>query len=174
MILKIDKENLLSALIFQSKYDPLHHLDGICFDAEKKLYSSDRFRAFIGEHQTVGLKEKIIIKLKNKPPSNFNFAEINTENELIFYFSKEGLKLDVGLISIKYGTFPDIEEMIPKDFISVDSIIFNSRYINDLNLAAKIFNPQQPSLKIQFSNENKLTVNIGKTAKVILKALREN
>lgn len=173
MILKINKETLLSALIFQPKNDVRYYLNGLCFAPDFNIFSTDGHRLFVGQHSTEKLKKQIIVKIENRPPVRFDHAEIDTKKLLIFYFSENGVKTGVGLISIVDGVFPDVEKLIPTEFKPVDVISLNSDYINDINKAAKFFNRHAPCLKIKLTGQSSTTaIDIDKTAKVLLMPMR--
>lgn len=97
MILTVSKQALLSAMIFQAKLDVRYFLNGICFAPDKKLYSTDGYRAFIGEHETDGLEDRIIVAIKGAKPTKFEKAEIDTDTGYISYLDSDGLRVDAGL-----------------------------------------------------------------------------
>jgi DNA polymerase-3 subunit beta len=142
MILTLSKEALLSAMIFQAKKDVRYYLNGICFAPDKKLYATDGHRAFIGEHETEGLKERVIVAIKGPKFSKFEKAEIDTESGVIKYIDNVKRQVALGLCEVVDGKFPDIDRVVPKDNQPVTSIGFNAGYLADIEKAAKLYSPK--------------------------------
>ncbi len=149
MILTLSKRAMLSAMIFQAKNDVRYYLNGICFAPDKKLYSSDGYRCFIGEHETDGLKENIIIAIKGPRFIKFDKAEIDTESEIITYQDEAGARVGFGLCSVIDGRYPDIEKIIPKENKPVSEIGFNASYLADIEKAARLYNPHFEAIRIK-------------------------
>jgi len=150
MILTLSKAALLSAMIFQAKKDVRYYLNGICFAPDKKLYSTDGHRAFIGEHDNAELTENIIVAVKGPKITSFEKAEVDTDSGLISYFDKHGSRVGVGLCDVVDGRYPDIEKVISK-FQSnpTDEIGFNAGYLADIEKAAKLYNPKFCDVRIK-------------------------
>jgi DNA polymerase-3 subunit beta len=150
MILTLSKAALLSALIFQAKKDVRYYLNGICFAPDKKLYSTDGHRAFIGEHDNAYLTENIIIAIKGAKVTSFEKAEIDTESGLVTYLNEHGSRVGAGICEVVDGRFPDIERVI-STFKSTptDEIGFNAGYLADIEKAAKLYNPKFCGIKIK-------------------------
>ncbi|MFT8211557.1 MAG: hypothetical protein ACMZI0_15070 [Symbiopectobacterium sp.] len=150
MILTISKTALLSAMIFQAKADVRYYLNGICFAPDKKLYSTDGHRAFIGEHETDGLEDRIIVAIKGAKPSKFDKASIDTDTGNVAYLDEHGSRVGAGLCEVIDGRFPDIDH-IASNFKSkpTDEIGFNDGYLADIEKAAKLYNPKFCGIKIK-------------------------
>lgn len=149
MNLTVSKRALLSAMIFQAHKDVRYYLNGICFAPEGKLYATDGHRAFVGEHETEGLTENVIITLKSPRFVKFDNASIDTETGIVTYFDEHGIRVGVGLAEVVDGRYPDIERVIPKDNQPVTSIGFNARYLADIEKAAKLYNPRFEAITIK-------------------------
>lgn len=150
MILTLSKAALLSALIFQAKKDVRYYLNGICFAPDKKLYSTDGYRAFIGEHDNDELTESVIIAIKGSKVTNFEKAEIDTDSGLVSYLDEHGLRVGAGICEVVDGRFPDIQRIV-SGFKSnpTDEIGFNAGYLADIEKAAKLYNPKFCCIKIK-------------------------
>ena len=149
MILTLSKRAMLSAMIFQAKNDVRYYLNGICFGPDKKLYSTDGHRAFVGEHETEGLTGNIIIAIKGPRFIKFDKAQIDTESEIITYQDEIGARVGFGLCSVVDGLFPNIEKIIPKENKPVSEICFNASYLADIEKAARLYNPHFEAIKIK-------------------------
>lgn len=129
MILTVDKKALLSAMIFQAKCDVRYYLNGIYFAPDKKLYSTDGHRAFLGEHESEDLKENIIVAIKGPKFVKFDKAKLDTESGIVTYFYDEGLRVGATICEVIDGKYPDINHMIPKEkilyqrFVSMPAIL---------------------------------------------------
>lgn len=150
MILTLSKAALLSAMIFQAKKDVRYYLNGICFAPDKKLYSTDGHRAFIGEHDNSDLTENIIIAIKGAKVTNFEKAEIDTDSGLVTYLDEHSSRVGAGICDVIDGRFPDIQRVI-STFKSAptDEIGFNAGYLADIEKAAKLYNPKFCGIKIK-------------------------
>jgi len=149
MIIKVEKRQLLSAQLFRAYQDVRYYLNGLFFDKDGTLASTDGHRLFVGKYEG-RMKKGVIISIMNKVPTRFSYAEINTKEGLIFYKSEDGENLSVGLIEVIDGRFPDYKRIIPKikaeEHTSV--IGFNTEYLSDVLKVGKIINPKYPSVKI--------------------------
>jgi len=149
MILTISKPALLSAMIFQAKKDIRYYLNGICFAPDKKVYSTDGHRAFIGEHDAE-LTENIIVSIKGAKVLSFEKAEIDTDSGLVTYLDDHGVRVGVGLCDVVDGRYPDIERVISKfESNPTEEIGFNAGYLADIEKAAKLYNPKFCGIKIR-------------------------
>lgn len=149
MLLKLSKRALLASMIFQAKIDPRYYLCGICFAPDGKLYSTDGHRAFIGEHQSEGLTESIIIKITGPRFVKFETAEIDTETGIVSYMDTHGVRQGVAMAKVVDGRFPDIDRVIPKGNEPVSEIGFNAGYLSDIEKAAKLYNAKWPGILIK-------------------------
>lgn len=153
MILKLSKRALLAAMIFQAKTDPRYYLCGICFAPNGRLYATDGYRAFIGEHQSEDLGENIIVKIKGPRFTKFDRAEIDTEMGVLTYLDGIGECVSLAPVSVVDGQYPDIGRVIPKENSPVDAIGFNAGYLADIEKAAKLYNPKWPGIVIKPSGQ---------------------
>lgn len=159
MILTLSKAALLSALIFQAKKDVRYYLNGICFAPDKKLYSTDGHRVFIGEHDSAELTENIIVSIKGAKVTCFENAEIDTDSGLISYLDENGSRVGVGLCDVVDGRYPDIEKVISKfKNKPTDEIGFNAGYLADIEKAAKLYNPKFCGIKIKPNGNTEASV----------------
>ncbi|WP_291971362.1 hypothetical protein [Candidatus Symbiopectobacterium sp.] len=150
MMLTISKTVLLSAMLFQAKADVRYYLNGICFAPDKKLYSTDGHRAFIGEHETDGLNDQVIVAIKGAKPTRFDKAEIDTDTGYVSYFDVHGLRIGAGLCEVIDGRFPDIERLTSTfESKPTNEIGFNAGYLADIEKAAKLYNPEFCGIKIK-------------------------
>lgn len=150
MILTVSKNALLSALIFQAKGDVRYYLNGICFAPDKKLYSTDGHRAFIGEHTTDGISEQIIIAISGPKVTKFETASIDTEAGIVSYLDEHGERISAGVCKVVDGRFPDVERLrTSHENAPVNEIAFNASYLADIEKAAKLYNPKFCGVKIK-------------------------
>ncbi|WP_414618653.1 hypothetical protein [Serratia liquefaciens] len=149
MIITVSKIALLSAMIFQAKKDVRYYLNGICFAPDKKLYATDGHRAFIGEHETEGLTDNVIVAIKGAKFTKFERAEINTDTGLVAYLDEHGTRVSAGLCEVVDGRFPDVERVVPKENNPVSEIGFNASYLADIEKAAKLYNPKFCGIRIK-------------------------
>lgn len=174
MILTVDKKSLLSAMIFQAFDDERYYLNGICFAPDKKLYSTDGHRAFLGEHESEDLKENVIVAIKGPKFVKFDKAKLDTESGIVTYFDDEGLRVGATICEVVDGKYPDINHMIPKEKNPVSEICFNASYLADIDKAAKLYNPRFPSIKIKTNgNDSASIVELSKNAFVIVLPVRD-
>ena len=150
MILTVSKNALLSAMIFQAKGDVRYHLNGVCFSPDKKLYSTDGHRAFIGEHTTDGLTEQIIIAISGPKVTKFETASIDTDTGVVSYLDENGERTSAGVCKVVDGRFPDVQRIIRGyKNKATDEIGFNASYLADIEKAAKLYNPKFCGIKIK-------------------------
>ncbi|WP_210448190.1 hypothetical protein [Pantoea ananatis] len=149
MLLTISKPAMLSALLFQAKNDPRYYLMGMCFAPENELYATDGHRLFVGQHQTDGLKESIIVRLKGPRFTNFHKATFDTESGVVTYLDEFDLRLNLGLCEVVDGKFPDVKRVLPKDNKPVNVIGFNAKYLADVEKVARLYNPKFESIQIK-------------------------
>lgn len=150
MILTVSKNALLSAMIFQAKGDVRYYLNGVCFSPDKKLYSTDGHRAFIGEHTTDGLTEQIIVAISGPKVTKFETASIDTDTGIVSYLDENGERTSAGVCKVVDGRFPDIERVrAAHESKPVDEIGFNASYLADIERAAKLYNPQFCGVRIK-------------------------
>lgn len=150
MILTVSKNALLSALIFQAKGDVRYYLNGICFAPDKKLYSTDGHRAFIGEHTTDDISEQIIVAISGPKVTKFETASIDTETGIVSYLDDHGERTSAGVCKVVDGRFPDIERLrTSHESAPVNEIAFNASYLADIEKAAKLYNPKFCAVKIK-------------------------
>ncbi|EFC1681046.1 hypothetical protein FA844_23850 [Escherichia coli] len=150
MILTVSKNALLSAMIFQAKGDVRYYLNGVCFSPDKKLYSTDGHRAFIGEHTTDGLTEQIIVAISGPKVTKFETASIDTDTGIVSYLDKNGERTSAGVCKVVDGRFPDIERVrAAHESKPVDEIGFNASYLADIEKAARLYNPQFCGVRIK-------------------------
>lgn len=169
MILTVGKKALLSAMIFQAKGDVRYYLNGICFSSNKKLYSTDGHRVFIGEHETEDLDENIIISIASPRFTKFDKAKIDTNSGIVTYFNENELRVGVALCKVIDGQFPEIDRVIPKENKPVSVIGFNAGYLADIEKVAKIYNPNYKKIKIKPNgNENPSIVELNENTFIIV------
>ncbi|HHG2375641.1 TPA: hypothetical protein ACPVEL_003801 [Escherichia coli] len=150
MILTVSKNALLSAMIFQAKGDVRYYLNGVCFSPDKKLYSTDGHRAFIGEHTTDGLTEQIIVAISGPKVTKFETASIDTDTGIVSYLDENGERTSAGVCKVVDGRFPDIERVrAAHESKPVDEIVFNASYLADIEKAARLYNPQFCGVRIK-------------------------
>ena len=150
MILTVSKNALLSAMIFQAKGDVRYYLNGVCFSPDKKLYSTDGHRAFIGEHTTDGLTEQIIVAISGPKVTKFETASIDTDTGIVSYLDENGERTSAGVCKVVDGRFPDIERVrAAHESKPVDEIGFNASYLADIEKAARLYNPQCCGVRIK-------------------------
>ncbi len=136
-LIRVEKAHLLSALKFQAKNDPRYYLCGVYFDSDGSLVSTDGHRIFVGKHS--GIAESTILKFIGHIPKRFEYANIDIKNELINYYDDNGVRLDVGIISVVDGRYPDWRRVINKPPTRVSEIGFNGDYVSDVFHIAKLF-----------------------------------
>lgn len=149
MIIKVEKAQLLSAQLFRAYQDVRHYLNGLFFDKDGTLAATNGHKLFVGKHLSK-MKVGVIISIKDKIPTKFYYAEINTQKGLIFYKSEKDETLSVGLIEVVDGVYPDYKKVIPKlsEEKHTSSISFNTQYLGDIVKVGKIINPKSPTVKI--------------------------
>lgn len=156
MIVKVEKAQLLSAQLFRAYQDVRCYLNGLFFDKDGTLAATNGHTLFVGKHLSK-LDKGVIISIKDKIPTRFYYAEINTQKGLIFYKSEKDEILSVGLIEVVDGIYPDYKKLIPT--ISKEtyapSICFSAKYLENILKAGKIFNPKLPMVKILMPMSNK-------------------
>lgn len=173
MILTVDKKALLSAMIFQAKCDVRYYLNGICFAPDKKLYSTDGYRAFLGEHESEDLEDNVIVAIKGPKFVKFDKAKIDTESGVVTYFDDEGLRVGAAICNVIDGKYPDINRVIPKENNPVSEIRFNARYLADIYKAVALYNPRYPFIKIKTNgNDSASIVELSRNAFVIVLPVR--
>ncbi|WP_339053230.1 hypothetical protein [Arsenophonus endosymbiont of Crataerina pallida] len=173
MILTVDKKALLSAMIFQAKCDVRYYLNGICFAPDNKLYSTDGYRVFIGEHKTEALHENVIISIKGTKFTRFDKAQIDTHSGIVTYFDEDELRVGAAICEVIDGEYPNIEQMIPKENKPVSIIGFNASYLADIQKVAKIYNPKYQSIKIKPNgNDNASIVELSENVSVIIMPMK--
>lgn len=176
MILTLTKRALLAAMIFQAKKDPRYYLCGICFAPDKKLYSTDGHRLFVGHHSTEGLENNIIIQLKGPRFTKFDTAHIDTDTGIMKYLDEDGEVVSVALVKEVDGKFPDVERVIPKDSAPVSEIGFNAGYLAGIEKAAKLYNPKWPGIVIKTNGNIHASIielnSVYEEAKIVLMPCR--
>ncbi|EGT5702081.1 hypothetical protein [Atlantibacter hermannii] len=150
MILTVSKNALLSAMIFQAKGDVRYYLNGVCFAPDKKLYSTDGHRAFIGEHTTEGLDDHVIVTISGPKVTKFETASIDTDTGIVTYLDANGASVSAGICKVVDGRFPDVQRIIRGyKNKATDEIGFNASYLADIEKAAKLYNPKFCGIKIK-------------------------
>lgn len=150
MILTVSKNALLSAMIFQARNDVRYYLNGICFSADKKLYSTDGHRAFVGEHMTDDLENDVIVEISGPKVTKFETASIDTDSGIVSYLDECGQRVSAGVCKTVDGKFPDIERLISNyQGKPTEEIAFNASYLADLEKAAKLYNPKFSAITIK-------------------------
>lgn len=176
MLLTLTKPALLSALLFQAKNDPRYYLMGFCFAPGKELYSTDGHRLFIGEHQTDGLEQNIIVRLKGPRFTRFDKATFDTESGVVTYLDEFGVRQNLGLCEVVDGKYPDVKRVIPTDNKSVSEIGFNAKYLADVERVARLYNPKFESIRIKPNGSSTGSLieirNPWETAKIIVMPMR--
>ncbi|MFS1563791.1 MAG: hypothetical protein ACL7AX_13645 [Candidatus Arsenophonus phytopathogenicus] len=173
MILTVSKPALLSTMIFQAKCDERYYLNGICFAPDKKLYSTDGNRVFVGEHETKDLSENVIVSIKGARFTRFDKAQIDTQSGIVTYFDEDELRVGAAICEIIDGKYPDINRVIPKESKTVSEIGFNASYLADIEKVAKIYNPKYKSIKIKPNgNDSAAIVELNKNTSVIVMPTR--
>lgn len=159
MILTVSKAALLGAMIFQARNDARYYFNGICFAPDKKIYSTDGHRAFIGEHLTDDLTESVIISLGGPKFTRFDRAEIDTEAGIVFYLSESGIRVGVGLCDVVDGRYPDIEKLL-ENFKNreTNEIGFNAGYLADIEKAAKLYDHKFCGIRIKTNGNTNASV----------------
>jgi DNA polymerase III sliding clamp (beta) subunit (PCNA family) len=159
MILVISKAALLSAMIFQAKKDVRYYLNGICFSPDRRVYATDGHRAFIGEHETDGVKENIIVSISGPKVSKFEKASIDTESGIVSYLDEHGVRVGAGICEVVNGRFPDIERITSKyENKPTDEIGFNAGYLADIEKAAKLYSPKFCGIKIKPNGNSEASI----------------
>ncbi|HDR2728410.1 TPA: hypothetical protein QCJ53_004333 [Enterobacter roggenkampii] len=159
MILTVSKNALLSAMIFQAKGDVRYYLNGVCFSPDKKLYSTDGHRAFIGEHTTEGLTEQIIVAISGPKVTKFESASIDTDSGIVSYLDENGERTSAGVCKVVDGRFPDVERLRSSyENKPVEEIGFNASYLADIEKAAKLYNPHFCGIKIKPGGSDKAAI----------------
>ena len=97
MLIKVSRTILESAVIFQAKHDVRYYLGGICFKADGRVCSTDGHRMFIGSKHSGELKDDIVIKVSKSPVRAYDHAIIDTESEIVSYFTESLIKVVVGM-----------------------------------------------------------------------------
>lgn len=156
MIIKVEKAQLLSAQLFRAHQDPRHYLNGLFFDKDGTLAATNGHKLFIGKHLSK-IKTGVIVSIKDKIPTRFYYAEINTQKGLIFYKSEKDENLSIGLIEVVDGVYPDYKKVIPKfsQKKHTSSIGFNTQYLAEILKVGKIINPKFPAVKILMPMDDK-------------------
>ncbi|WP_313020963.1 hypothetical protein [Atlantibacter hermannii] len=159
MILTVSKNALLSAMIFQAKGDVRYYLNGVCFAPDKKLYSTDGHRAFIGEHTTEGLDDQVIVTISGPKVTKFETASIDTDTGIVSYLDEHGERSSAGVCKVVDGRFPDVERLrSAHENQPVNEIGFNASYLADIEKAAKLYNPKFCGVKIKPGGSEKVAV----------------
>ncbi|OCG33675.1 MULTISPECIES: hypothetical protein [unclassified Gilliamella] len=149
MIIKVEKAQLLSAQLFRAYQDVRYYLNGLFFDKDGTLAATNGHKLFVGKHLSK-IKAGVIISIKDKIPTKFYYAEINTQKGLIFYKSEKDETLSVGLIEVVDGVYPDYKKIIPKLSTKKHTSVigFNTEYLSDILKVGKIISPKFPAVKI--------------------------
>lgn len=159
MILTVSKNALLSAMIFQAKGDIRYYLNGVCFAPDKKLYSTDGHRAFIGEHTTEGLNDQVIVTISGPKVTKFETASIDTDTGIVSYLDEHGERTSAGVCKVVDGRFPDVERLrSAHESQPVNEIGFNASYLADIEKAAKLYNPKFCGIKIKPNGNTKASL----------------
>lgn len=164
MIIKVEKAQLLSAQLFRAHQDSRQYLNGLFFDKDGTLAATNGHKLFIGKHLSK-IKTGVILSIKDRIPTRFCYAVINTQKGLISYKSEKDENLSVGLIEIVNEVYPDYKKVIPKlsEEKHTSSISFNTQYLGDIVKVGKIINPKSPTVKILMprNSYNPLFLNFG-------------
>ena len=159
MILTVSKNALLSAMIFQAKGDVRYYLNGVCFSPDKKLYSTDGHRAFIGKHTTEGLTEQIVVAISGPKVTKFESASIDTDSGIVSYLDENGERTSAGVCKVVDGHFPDVERLRSSyENKPVEEIGFNASYLADIEKAAKLYNPHFCGVTIKPGGSDKAAI----------------
>lgn len=177
MKIKVSKILLESALIFQAKKDIRYYLNGICFKADGRVCSTDGHRAFVGGKHEGELDDDVILSVTKSPTKAYDYAEIDTDEGIVSYYSDEGNRVGVGLCEVIDGRFPDIDRVIPKETSPTERIGFNAKYLSDVEKAAAIFNAKFECVIFDLNQSPNATVAnlkspFGETAKIIVMPMR--
>ena len=177
MLIKVSRTILESAVIFQAKHDVRYYLGGICFKSDGRVCSTDGRRMFIGSKHSGELKEDVIIKVSKSPVRAYDHAIIDTESEIVSYFTKSAVKVAVGVVSVVDGRFPDVDRAIPKERHATDIIAFNAGYLADIEKGAKNFNNKMNSVVFELNGNAdaavaKFTSPFDETGMVIVMPMR--
>lgn len=149
MILTASKQAILGAMIFMAKKDPRYYLCGICFTPDKKLVSTDGHRMFIGEHETEGLTENIIVRITGPRFIGFDHLTIDTESGVVTYLDNLNRKVGLALAELVDGKYPDYKRVLPKQNVAVHEIGFNAGYLGDVEKLAKLYNRKWSGIAIK-------------------------
>lgn len=177
MLIKVSRTILESAVIFQAKHDARYYLGGICFKSDGRVCSTDGHRMFIGSKHSGELKEDIVIKVSKSPVRAYDHAIIDTESEIVSYFTESAVKVAVGKVSVVDGRFPDVDRVIPKERNATDIIAFNAGYLTYIEKVAKNFNNKMNSVVFELNGNAgaavaKFTSPFAETGMVIIMPMR--
>lgn len=138
MKVRIERPHLLAALKFQAKNDPRHYINGIFINKNGELATTDGHRLFVGKHN--GAKESVLIQIKDKLPSKFEYADIDTESGFITYLNINEEPIAAGLCKEIDGRFPNYQQIIDKiKPIPTAQVAFRGVYVESVFSVAKYF-----------------------------------
>lgn len=178
MQIKVSKTLLECAQLFKAKNDIRYYINGICFKADGRVCSTNGHMAFIGGEHQAKIKEDVIISIQKSPTKRYEYAVIDTKTLVVTYFNDAGdVKVGVGLCELIDGKFPDIDRVIPASRQACDTIGFRAEYLAKIAPAAKLFNSNWESVRLELNGSDgaaitKLKSPFGETGSIVVMPMR--
>lgn len=152
MKLKVNRRTLLAVMECMAIRDVRYYLNGICFLPDGKIAATNGHMLAYGHHDNE-IDNEVILSVGTLPKKIFDYAEFDTEEEIVKLHSESGLVVGVGLCSVIDGRYPNINHLIEstakKDEDLPSVLVLNSGYLSKLEKVAKFVNPRMPAYEIR-------------------------
>lgn len=157
MKLKVNMQQLKSAMLCKAKNDVRWFLNGILFARDGALIGTNGHVMFIGQHESE-INEDTIVSFVSSVPRSFSHAEIEFKDEenqgiVKFYGKIDGSVIACGLAQIVDGKFPDYNKIVNKETSPCSEISFNGLYLSLLSQISAIFNPRFKTVKLSLNGD---------------------
>ncbi|UGO51982.1 hypothetical protein PHOOPHIGHTERS_48 [Serratia phage vB_SmaS_PhooPhighters] len=162
MIIRVDFADFMAAITIKGVNEPRQELNCVLFERFSgdvgNVISSNGVVLFVGKceiPQIPGSKDSILLSFSGKPPSKFDYAEVRTNENLVYFMQKSPKngaisKAGVAICSISNAIFPDWRKLLAKRCSKLGGIKLNSAHFSKVMQCAKRFN-RDKSFSISFS-----------------------
>lgn len=169
-MITVNRAEYLSALTCAGVKDVRYYLNGIFFDPEGFIVSTDGHRLFCGKAVTEG--ESVIINVKAKPPTKFNHVAIDTEKRSATFIDDKAQKGLISPIEIIDGRYPDWRRVSHFKPGKVEAIGLHLPYLADAAKCSKYFDKKANGVLETQDSAGATRIRIGKEAYMLIMPVR--
>lgn len=158
MKLKVNMQQLKSAMLCKAKNDVRWFLNGVMFAKDGTLVGTNGHVMFVGQHESE-IESDLIVDFVCSIPRNFQYAEIEFNSDekqgvIKFYGQLESNVIGCGMAQIIDGKYPDYTKLTQKVISPCTEIGFNGKYLKLLSDISTLFNPRFSTVKLSLNGDS--------------------